>query len=305
MTSPCRLPLELTDEIIDVFDHFPDKRERIQALTSASLVSRTFGQRARQNLFKDLSIPVGNVSLKQMARICAFRELVDFDRHPEALTRIITYVTSFHLHWSVDGPTSENLKLCTTYSLDEDNEVVIAILTKLFQAGTSPCSVSLEVEALNDARDQLLIRAFNSGAKFSAAFFDLLQNPRVATLHCSGLDDFPVQILLNSYVKHLELRNATTLVHSASLFAASAFPSNADNLYRCIHLESLVTDFKICPDSLSIATPRGVGTTKSRDRNPAIFFPSLKDITLYLSWKVRELSKEVRQAEEARSRQAR
>ncbi|KAF9544960.1 hypothetical protein CPC08DRAFT_769965 [Agrocybe pediades] len=175
-------PQELLDMIIDEACKIPGKEESTRALTSLSLVSRAFRERAHSHLFASITF---DGSAQAMEAAQHFLGLLEAD-HDTDTVGLASKITSFACtipDWSDAGP-------------------LVMILNKLFIAEGGPCSLYL---------------SFLHGCGWPSLQGDLAQEifqvchrPRLATLSIYFLYDIPRNFLRHSFVKRLSMDHVST-----------------------------------------------------------------------------------------------
>ena len=187
---------ELIDLVIERLADISNQDERTKALSSAALVSRALRYQAHRYLFAKVILATSYVPprlpshvVKRLQSLC---DLMCADPNT-AMTGVASYISTFEVHISGSFYESSNrgqayLKPTTT------------ILTKIFKAGTSPCSLSLSFP-LNYASPA----RWPKYPDLMVPLLEICKNPRLVSLHLSYIADVPLDLLKGSSVKHLSL----------------------------------------------------------------------------------------------------
>ncbi|KAF9557078.1 hypothetical protein CPC08DRAFT_764782 [Agrocybe pediades] len=169
-------PQELSDMIIDEASKIPGKEESTRALTSLSLVSTAFRERAHGHLFASITF---DGSARAMEAAQNLLGLLEVDHDTDTLG-LASKITSFacSIPQSGAGP-------------------LVMILNKLFIAEGRLCSLHLAFLSPYSwpYLPENLVRAI----------FEVCHRPRLATLSIDWLYNIPRNFLQHSFVKRLTL----------------------------------------------------------------------------------------------------
>ncbi|KAF9544958.1 hypothetical protein CPC08DRAFT_769963 [Agrocybe pediades] len=188
------LPQELFDMIIDESFGLPNESERTGALTSLSLVSRTFRERAHNHLFASITFGRGEDPTTAAER---FLSLLKDDPNTET-TGVASRITWFQ---------------CWIPRRNADP--LTGILKKLFIGEGKLCSLSLLFTHSPRIRWSSLSEHLAEGV------FQVCHRPRLASLSLYNLWDIPRNFLRNTFITRLFLHNVSVLNNQLpeSLFA--------------------------------------------------------------------------------------
>ncbi|KAF4613885.1 hypothetical protein D9613_008156 [Agrocybe pediades] len=237
------LPQELFDMIIDEASSHPDGPVRTHILTSLSLVSRAFRERAHNYLFASITVREArdaDVAVGQLFN------LLEADSDTDT-TGLASRITSFECWISRNNV-----------------NFVVGILEKLFIGNGNPCSLSLRfVLSIGNVWR-------SSPENLKESLFQVCHRPRLVSLSLYHIQDIPRNFLQNSFIERLSLLDTSIgkTPLPESLFSGIAGQGH----FETVTLESL---------RISTENPILPLLTTSQKIDPTVIFSKLKELRLH------------------------